>query len=93
MESEEDEVSLVVEGGNLSTHKLGVLWKESSEHSTDAVAQACREVVKNHLWRVFGWIFSSSLQRQNIAIMMGRAQRQRSSFNGFISIQRGPLYS
>lgn len=66
MEPEKDEVSLVVEGGDLSTHKLGVLWKESSEQPADAVAQTCGEVVEDHLWGVFSWIFASSLQRENI---------------------------
>lgn len=64
MESKKDEVSLVVEGGNLSTHKLGVLWKESSEHATNAVAQARGEVIKDHLWMMFSRILASSLQRE-----------------------------
>lgn len=64
MESEKDEVSLVVESGNLSTQKLRVLWEESSKHSADAVTQTSCEVVKNHLWIVFSRIFSSSLQRE-----------------------------
>lgn len=45
MESEEDEVSLVVEGGDLTTHKLRVLWKKSSNQPADSVAQTCAEVV------------------------------------------------
>lgn len=65
VESEKDEVSLVVEGGDLSTNKLGVLWKEGSEQPADAVAQTCGEVVEDHLWRVFSWIFASSLHREN----------------------------
>lgn len=65
VESEKDEVSLVVEGGDLSTHKLRVLWKESREQPTDAVAQTCAEVVQDHLWRVFSWVFASSLQGEN----------------------------
>lgn len=64
MESEKDEVSLVVEGGNLSTQKLRVLWEESGKHSADAVTQTSCEVVQNHLWIVFSRIFSSSLPRE-----------------------------
>lgn len=73
MEPEEDEVSLVVEGGHLSTHELGVLWEERSEEPSDAVAQARGEVVEDHLWGVLSWIFAASLQRENTtAVMRGR---------------------
>lgn len=65
MESEKDEVSLVVEGGDLSTHKLGVLRKESGQQSADAVAQTCGEVVEDHLWRVLCGLFTPSLQRES----------------------------
>lgn len=61
VESEEDEVSLVVKGGDLSTHKLGVLWKESGEQTADGVSQACREIIEDHLWIVFGRFFTQSL--------------------------------
>lgn len=71
VKSEKDEVSLVVEGGDLSTHKLGVLWKESSKQPADAVAQTCAEVVEDHLRGVFSWLFASSLQRGNTIIKMG----------------------
>ena len=71
VESEKDEVSLVVEGGNLSAHKLRVLWEESSEQPADAVAQTCAEVIEDHFWKVFSWLFASSLQRQNTTVMMG----------------------
>lgn len=67
MKPEEDEVSLVVEGGDLSTHKLRVLWEEGSEQPADAVAQTCGEVVEDHLRGVFSWIFASSLPRENIS--------------------------
>lgn len=70
MESEKDEVSLVVEGGDLSTNKLGVLWKESGKQPADAVAQTCAEVVEDHFWGVFSWLFASSLQRGNTIIKM-----------------------
>lgn len=71
VESEKDEVSLVVEGGDLSTHKLGVLREESGEQPADAVAQTCAEVIEDHLWGVFSWIFASSLQGKHSTIMMG----------------------
>lgn len=63
MEPEKNEVSLVVEGDHLSTQKLWVLWEKGSEQSSDAVAQTCGEVVQNHLWIVFSWIFAPSLQK------------------------------
>lgn len=71
VESEKDEVSLVVESGDLSTHKLRVLWKEGGKYPADAVAQTCGEVVEDHLWRVFSWIFASSLPRENNTVKMG----------------------
>ena len=71
MEPEEDKVSLVVEGGDLSTQKLRVLWEEGGEQPSDAVAQTCAEVVEDHLRRVFSRVFASSLQRENTTIMMG----------------------
>lgn len=52
VKSEKDKVSLVVEGGDLSTHKLRVLWKEGSKHAADAVTQTRGEVVEDNLWRV-----------------------------------------
>lgn len=64
MEPEKDEVSLVVEGGDLSTHKLWALWKEGGEQTADGVSQASGEIVDDHLRVMFGWIFSSSLQRE-----------------------------
>lgn len=63
MEPEKNEVPLVVEGDHLSAQKLGVLWEKSSEQSSDAVAQTCGEVVQNHLWIVFCWIFAPPLQK------------------------------
>lgn len=71
VESEKDEVSLVVEGGHLSAHKLRVLWKESGEQPADAVAQTCAEVVEDHLWGVFSGILASSLHRDDTIVMMG----------------------
>lgn len=61
MKSEKDEVSLVVEGGNLPAHKLRVLWEESGEESADGVAQARAEVVQDHLGTVFSGILASPL--------------------------------
>lgn len=71
MKSEKDEVSLVVEGGDLSAHKVWVLWKESSEQPANAVAQACGEVVEDHLWRVMRGVFAPSLKRENATCRMG----------------------
>lgn len=65
MEPEEDEVSLVVESCNLSTNKLRVLWEESSKQTADGVSQTSGEVIEDDLWRVFGWVFTSSLRRVN----------------------------
>lgn len=62
VESEKDEVSLIVKGGDLSTHKLRVLREQSGEQTTNAVSEAGGEVVENHLWIVFGWLFTSSLK-------------------------------
>ena len=64
MESEKDEVSLVVEGDDLPAHKLRVLRKESGKQPTDGVSQAGAEVIENYLRRVFRWIFTSSLQKR-----------------------------
>ena len=60
---EEDEVSLVVKSGNLTTFKLWILRKQCSKHAADAVSQPSGEVVQNDLWVVFSWVFSSSLHR------------------------------
>ena len=75
VESEEDEVSLVVEGGRLSSYELGVLRKESSEQPADAVPEARGEVVEDHLWGVFCGILTSSLHRDNRYKMMGLHSR------------------
>lgn len=64
VESEKDEVSLVVKGCDLSTNKLRVLWEESGEQSTDGVSKAGGEVVEDHLWIMFGWLFTSSLETE-----------------------------
>lgn len=66
MEPEEDEISLVVESGHLSTDKLWVLWEKSCKQSADAVAQACAEVVQNDFRKMFCGIFASPLQRGDI---------------------------
>lgn len=62
VESKKDEISLVVESGDLSTQKLGVLRKECSEHPADAVSQTCGEVIEDHLGMVISWILASSLK-------------------------------
>lgn len=62
MKPEKYEVSLVVEGRDLPTHKLGVMWEEGGEQTTDAVAQACAEVVQDHLRGVFRRVFASPLR-------------------------------
>lgn len=61
MKPEEDEVSLVVESGNLSTYKLWILRKKCSKQTADAVAQSSGEVIQNDLWIVFCWCLSFSL--------------------------------
>lgn len=62
MESEKDEISLVVESGDLATHKLWVVGEEGSKQASDAVTQASGEVVQDHLWGVFCRFLPSSLQ-------------------------------
>lgn len=62
VESEKDEVSLVVEGGDLPTYELRVLWEKSSQQPADAVAQTCAEVVEDQLGGVFGRILPTSLE-------------------------------
>jgi hypothetical protein len=59
---EEHKVSLVVEGGDLPTHKLRVVWEEGGKHAADAVTQAGAEVVQDHLWGVFSRLFASPLR-------------------------------
>jgi len=59
---EKYEVSLVVEGRNLPTHKLGVVWEEGGEQTADAVAQARAEVVQDHLRGVLRRVFASPLR-------------------------------
>lgn len=62
MKSEKDEVSLVVEGGDLSANEVWLLWEKSSEQTADGVSQTRGEIVEDHLWVVFSWIFASSLR-------------------------------
>ena len=62
MKPEEHKVSLVVEGGDLPTHKLRVVWEEGGKHAADAVTQAGAEVVQDHLWGVFSRLFASPLR-------------------------------
>lgn len=52
--SEEDEVSLVVEGDCSPSPKLGVMRKQGCKHPPNRVSQPCREVVENHLRVVRG---------------------------------------
>ena len=54
MESEEDEVSLVVEGDHLSALKLRVVWEERGKHPPNSVSQSSREVIEDHLWLMGG---------------------------------------
>lgn len=65
VEPEENEVPLVVEGGHLPAQELRVLGEEGGKQSSDAVTQACGEVVQDHLGVMFRWILASPLQRQN----------------------------
>lgn len=65
VKSEKDEVSLVVEGGHLSSNELRFLWEKSGQQAADAVSQTGGEIVEYHLWVVFGWIFASSLWDKN----------------------------
>lgn len=67
MESEKDEISLVMKGGDLSAHKLRVLREESGKQTTYAVSKAGGEVVENHLWIVFGRLFASSLKNKEFS--------------------------
>ena len=52
MVSEEDEVSLVVEGDHSPAGELGDLGEPGGQQSPHAVTQSSREVVQNHLWSV-----------------------------------------
>lgn len=52
MVSEEDEVSLIVEGHDPSTLKVWVMWEESSKHSAHGVPQAGVKVVQDNLGHV-----------------------------------------
>ena len=52
MKSEEDEVSLVVEGDHLPSTKLRAVGEESSEHAPNCVTEPSGEVVEDHLWLV-----------------------------------------
>ena len=61
MKPEKHKVSLVVEGRDLPTHKLGVVWEEGGEHTADAVTQAGAEVVQDHLRGVFRRLFAPPL--------------------------------
>ena len=54
MKSEEDEVSLVVEGDHLSSTELRVVGEQGGKHPSNGVTQSSREVVKDHLWLVGG---------------------------------------
>ena len=62
MESEEDEISLIVEGGDLPTNKLRVMWKEGGEQTTNSVTKAGGEVVQDHLWSVLCRLLATPLQ-------------------------------
>lgn len=73
MKPEEDEVSLVVESGNLSANKLWILRKQSSKHAADAVAQSGGEVVQNDLRGVLCWLLSFSLNHKHTEIQFNRA--------------------
>lgn len=65
MKSEEDEISLVVKGGHLSSDKLWVVGEERGKQSADAVAEARCEVVEDDLRAVFCRLFPSSLTKQH----------------------------
>lgn len=52
MVSEEDEVSLIVEGHDPSTLKVWVMWEEGSKHSAHGVPQAGVKVVQDNLGHV-----------------------------------------
>ncbi len=50
--SEEDEISLVVEGDNPTAHELRPLRKQRCQHPTHTVSQPRVEVVEDHLWNM-----------------------------------------
>ena len=54
MMSEEDEVSLVVEGNHTSSLELRVVGKQRSKHPTHGVTQPGGEVVQYHFGKVGG---------------------------------------
>lgn len=79
MEPEKNEVSLVVEGDHLSAHKLWVLGEEGGKESSDAVTQTSGEVVQNHLWIMFRWIFAPPLRKRKHSVTLLRLGVQISS--------------
>lgn len=52
MVPEEDEVTLVVEGDNLTPDEVGVLGEEGGKHTTDALSGHRVKVVHDQLWGV-----------------------------------------
>lgn len=65
MKPKEDEISLVVKGGHLSSNELRVVGEERSEQSADAVAETRGEVVQDDLRVMFCGLFPSSLTKQH----------------------------
>lgn len=61
VEAEEDEVTLVVEGGHLAADELGVVGEEGCKEATDAVTQTRGEVVEDHLGGMLRWILTAPL--------------------------------
>jgi hypothetical protein len=52
MTAEEEEVSLVVEGDDLSSTELGKRREELTEHASNSVTEQRREAVEDELGRV-----------------------------------------
>ena len=52
--SKKYEISLVMKRDHSTAHKLGVLRKQSSQHTTHRVTKSGGEVVQNDLWFVRG---------------------------------------
>ena len=68
MKSEENEVSLIVEGDHLTSTKLGVVVKERSKHPSNRVTKPRREVVQNHFWLVGG---GSTMALKGVCVCVG----------------------
>jgi hypothetical protein len=47
MSSEEKEITLVVQGDNLSSSELRLWGKEGTKYTSNSVTEECRKVVQN----------------------------------------------